>query len=124
MPPLVTTAPDRAVFSCAWENFLIALSVAMICIVCTVGAAAFQPKPVTGKSDRIIVTKLQARVVKTEAIRINFAEMVKHPWPCPAIREAVAKYGRDMLRHFARAKGYSKKQIDEALMTCISEQKS
>lgn len=62
MPRLLATAPNRAVFSCAWEGFQIALIVWVICTVCTVAPMRFQPnKPVIHAPAPSLV-KLQGRI--------------------------------------------------------------
>lgn len=64
------------------------------------------------------------RLVRTEKIDrpqyAALAELVHAPWPCERIRQAVAQFGVDTVRRHARSKGYTKKQIDEA-MACLKE---
>jgi hypothetical protein len=55
--------------------------------------------------------------------KASLAELVNAPWPCAQIRQAVEKYGRDAVKRFARAQGYTKKQIDEA-MACVAEKRT
>jgi len=119
------------------EGFAIALIVAAICVVCTVGAEAFRPPlPVsyvrtepavsTKKQDRLTQASPPMRFVTTEAIKpkpLALSELVAKPWPCERIRKAVEQFGRDTVKAYAKARGYTKKQIEEA-MACVTEKKS
>lgn len=53
----------------------------------------------------------------------KLSDLVKAPWPCERIRVAVQQYGRDAVKAYARAKGYTRRQIDEA-MQCVSEKRT
>lgn len=53
----------------------------------------------------------------------SLADLVQAPWPCEQIRKAVEQFGKDAVRKYARAKGYTKKQIDEA-MACLAEKRT
>lgn len=66
------------------------------------------------------------RFVPVERIKpmpVALAELVTTPLPCEAIRKAVEAYGEKAVRAAAKERGYTKKQIDEA-MRCLAEKKS
>lgn len=120
------------------EGFAIALIVVAICVVCTVGGAAWRPQlPVsyaraepaisTKKHDRLTQASPPMHFVTTEVIKprpVKLSELVASPWPCERIREAVARFGIIAVRAYAKARGYSKKQIDEALACLATEKRS
>jgi hypothetical protein len=66
------------------------------------------------------------RSVPVEAIKPRvaaLAELVASPLPCGTVRQAVETYGKEAVRAAAKARGYTKKQIDEA-MACLTEKKT
>lgn len=121
------------------EGFAIAIIVALLCGLSAMSATAWQasfpapmsypraePSPVAKKQGRIDSSPLVQRAVRVEAIKPQVAtlsELVAAPWPCERIRKAVEQYGRDTVKNYARARGYTKKQIDEA-MACVPEKRT
>lgn len=66
------------------------------------------------------------RFVPVEVIKpqpATLAELVAAPWPCDRIRTAVEHFGRAAVKAYAKARGYTRKQIDEA-MACLAEKKT
>lgn len=79
---------------------------------------------------RIPTEPMPVRVVPVTKYRLDppqqkasLAELVRAPWPCEQIRKAVEHFGKDAVRKYARDRGYTKKQIDEA-MACLTEKKT
>lgn len=73
---------------------------------------------------------LTPRPVTTTAYRLDappqkasLAELVTAPWPCDRIRKAIEVFGREVVRRYAKARGYTKKQINEA-MACVPEKRT
>lgn len=80
-------------------------------------------EPVKAKvQDRLpvhLVTPVPYRLDPPQPKPATLADLVQAPWPCERIRKAVDEHGREKVKAYARAQGYTKKQIDEA-MACVA----
>jgi len=117
------------------EEFAIALIVVAVTIGCTVGATAWQvryPLPVALAKTAAKADKIEARVPPTyHPVRIEEftrqtalnAELSNSPWSCARVRKAVERFGREAVEQYAKSRGYTQRQIAEA-MTCLTEKKT
>lgn len=127
------------------DGAVIALIVTALCLGCWYGAHAWQarsPLPVSyarpqpghvaaPEPPKAMTEPLRPILVQTEkygrldppAKVATLSELVRSPWPCDRIRKAIEQFGRETVRQYAKAKGYTKKQIEEAL-ACAPEKQT
>lgn len=97
----------------AWESFQIALIVWVVCAVCTVVPARFEPVKHVQRIDPPKVVKVHERVIPA-ALRFTAGL----PWSCETIRNAVGSLTRRELEQLARAYRLTTEQRAEA-MKCL-----
>lgn len=101
-----------------------------LCAAVYIGAVLYRPASVVAapvaswlKTDKA-QDRLPVKRVPTESYVLAIRpEPVRSPWNCAQVRKGAEDYGREAVKAYAKFKGYSKKEIDEA-MTCLKEKRT